>query len=243
MLLQSASCSRPFIIECVRVVGLYLRFSESIASCNREGRSLFFCFFFDMTITQEELQTLTLLDAIGGNSRITQRQLSEATGFNLSKINFLLKRLAQKGQVKLRSISENPNKIRYLYILTPGGMAEKSRLALRFAKQTILEYARTVDVVQHHLLCLKQSGAEKILLLGEGAVADLVLEAIPSIEGLEVVAIVSPHHAGSTRRGTVVTASAIGLAYDRVVPCDDQVLQSKHLLKQVGIPKEKLWLM
>ena len=195
-----------------------------------------------MGTTSEELQTLSILDAIGENSRVTQRELSEATGLNLSKINFLLRRMAEKGQVKLRNISNNPNKLRYLYVLTPGGMAEKSRLMLRFAKRTLAAYTETVDALRRRLSQLKESGVSRLLLLGEGEVTDLVMEAVQSIDGLEVVAVITPKHNGETRRGIPCADSATGLHYDRAVPCDDVEIHSKRLLKQAGIPKEKLWL-
>ncbi|MCP4604318.1 MAG: winged helix-turn-helix transcriptional regulator, partial [Proteobacteria bacterium] len=73
---------------------------------------------------------LSVLDAISLNSKVSQRDLSKATGLNLAKVNFLLRRLAEKGFVKLRNISKNPNKLGYLYFLTPRGLTEKSRLTI-----------------------------------------------------------------------------------------------------------------
>jgi EPS-associated MarR family transcriptional regulator len=190
----------------------------------------------------DELQALSVLDAISANCRVTQRELSETTGLNLAKINFLLRRMADKGLVKLRNISKNPNKLKYLYVLTAGGMAEKSRLTIRFAKRTLVEYEKTIASVRRRLDDLKKSGVSRILLLGEGMVTDLVMDAARSVEGLDVVAIVARKSSG-IRHGVKTVSSARGLNYDRAVPCDDTEIHSKQLLKQAGIPKEKLWLM
>jgi DNA-binding Lrp family transcriptional regulator len=196
-----------------------------------------------LAISREEIQTLSILDAIEDNSRATQRELSEVTGLNLAKVNFLLRRLAEKGQLKLRNISKNPNKLKYLYILTPGGLAEKSRLTLRFAKRTLLAYAKAQEDLRGRLLRLKETGAQKILLLGAGEVTDMVLEAVRSVDGMEVVGIVAEASTGKNRRGVPIIQAVDGIAYDRAIVCDDLEIHSKALVTRAGVAKEKLWLM
>ena len=56
-----------------------------------------------MGLNLDELETLSILDAIEVNNRVTQRELSRSTGLSLAKVNFLIRRLAEKGQVKLRN--------------------------------------------------------------------------------------------------------------------------------------------
>ena len=70
----------------------------------------------------------------------TQRELAEELGFSLGKLNYCLKALQQKGLVKIENFKKNPNKINYLYVLTPAGIAEKTKLTLNFMKRKMKEY-------------------------------------------------------------------------------------------------------
>ncbi|OUV61137.1 MAG: MarR family EPS-associated transcriptional regulator [Cellvibrionales bacterium TMED122] len=70
----------------------------------------------------------------------SQRELAEELGFSLGKLNYCLKALQSKGLIKIENFKKNPNKINYLYVLTPAGIAEKTRLTLNFMKRKIKEY-------------------------------------------------------------------------------------------------------
>ncbi len=70
----------------------------------------------------------------------TQRELAEELGFSLGKLNYCLKALQQKGLVKIENFKKNPNKINYFYVLTPAGIAEKTKLTLNFMKRKMKEY-------------------------------------------------------------------------------------------------------
>ena len=70
----------------------------------------------------------------------TQRELAEELGFSLGKLNYCLKALQAKGLVKIRNFRKNPNKINYIYVLTPRGLVEKTKLTLNFMKRKIKEY-------------------------------------------------------------------------------------------------------
>ena len=70
----------------------------------------------------------------------TQRELAEELGFSLGKLNYCLKALQKKGLVKIENFKKNPNKINYFYILTPAGIAEKTKLTVNFMKRKMKEY-------------------------------------------------------------------------------------------------------
>ena len=70
----------------------------------------------------------------------TQRQLAEDLGFSLGKLNYCLKALKSKGLVKISNFKRNPNKANYIYILTPKGIAEKSKLTINFMRRKMREY-------------------------------------------------------------------------------------------------------
>ena len=70
----------------------------------------------------------------------TQRELAGELGFSLGKLNYCLKALQQKGLVKIENFKKNPNKINYFYVLTPDGIAEKTKLTINFMKRKMKEY-------------------------------------------------------------------------------------------------------
>ena len=70
----------------------------------------------------------------------TQRELAAELGFSLGKLNYCLKSLKNKGLVKIKNFKKNPKKINYIYILTPKGISEKSKLTINFMKRKMQEY-------------------------------------------------------------------------------------------------------
>jgi EPS-associated MarR family transcriptional regulator len=70
----------------------------------------------------------------------SQRELANELGFSLGKLNYCLKALQFKGFVKIKNFSKNPNKLNYFYILTPKGIAEKTKLTLDFMQRKMKEY-------------------------------------------------------------------------------------------------------
>lgn len=70
----------------------------------------------------------------------SQRKLAKELNFSLGKLNYCLKALQAKGLVKIKNFSKNPNKLNYFYILTPKGMAEKTKLTLNFMQRKMKEY-------------------------------------------------------------------------------------------------------
>ena len=100
---------------------------------------------------------LDLLRKLEAKPEYTQRQLSQEMGVSLGKINYCMKKLIEKGWIKLSNFSHNPNKAVYIYLLTPKGMEQKTRLTFSFLKIKIEEY----EVLKNEISKLKQD-AEKL---------------------------------------------------------------------------------
>ena len=89
---------------------------------------------------------LDILRKLVKNPSITQRKLAKELGFSLGKLNYCMKSLRDKGLVKIQNFSKNKNKFNpksknnYFYILTPAGLAKKTRLTLSFMKRKMKEY-------------------------------------------------------------------------------------------------------
>ena len=83
---------------------------------------------------------LDLLRKLELSPHFTQRELSREMGVSLGKVNYCIKKLTEKGLIKLSNFSHNQNKMGYVYLLTPSGIEEKSRLTFSFLKRKIVEY-------------------------------------------------------------------------------------------------------
>ena len=60
--------------------------------------------------------------------------------FSLGKINYCLQELKKKGLIKISNFSKSENKNKYIYVLTPKGITEKSKITLRFLREKMREY-------------------------------------------------------------------------------------------------------
>ena len=81
-----------------------------------------------------------LLKSLEQDSNLTQRQLSKELGISLGKVNYSLQSLIQKGFVKINNFKNSKHKIQYSYLLTPKGVAEKTKLTISFLKVRTKEY-------------------------------------------------------------------------------------------------------
>jgi EPS-associated MarR family transcriptional regulator len=90
-------------------------------------------------MNREEIH-FNLLRKLERNPQYTQRELSKEMGVSLGKINYCIKKLIEKGWVKVNNFRNNPNKISYSYLLTSNGIEEKSRLTISFLYRKMEEY-------------------------------------------------------------------------------------------------------
>lgn len=81
-----------------------------------------------------------ILRKINNKPNLTQRELAKELGFSLGKLNYCLNALKNKGLVKINNFKKNPNKIGYIYLLTPKGLSIKTKLTLNFMKRKMTEY-------------------------------------------------------------------------------------------------------
>ena len=89
---------------------------------------------------KDENDHFEILRKIQKKPHSSQRELASELGFSLGKLNYCLKELQKKGFVKIKNFKRNPKKFNYLYVLTPRGIAEKTKLTLNFMKRKIREY-------------------------------------------------------------------------------------------------------
>ena len=83
---------------------------------------------------------LNVMRKIVEHPNLSQRDLAAKLGFSLGKFNYCLKELKIKGFVKMNNFKKSKNKMKYIYVLTPGGIAEKTKLTVNFMKRKMQEY-------------------------------------------------------------------------------------------------------
>ena len=81
-----------------------------------------------------------VLRKINRKPKSSQRELAGELGFSLGKLNYCLRALKSKGLIKINNFKKNPHKINYIYVLTPQGVSEKTKLTLNFMKRKMKEY-------------------------------------------------------------------------------------------------------
>ena len=102
------------------------------------------------TGARDELR-LRVLRALEANPELSQRQLAAELGVSLGGVNYALKALVERGFVKAGNFRKSGNKVAYLYVLTPQGVAEKASLATAFLGQKLEEY----EVLRQEIEALK----------------------------------------------------------------------------------------
>ena len=81
-----------------------------------------------------------LLKLLESDPNISQRQLADALGISLGKVNYCLKALMTKGLIKAKNFRNSHNKLGYVYMLTARGLEDKAKVTVRFLKYKMDEY-------------------------------------------------------------------------------------------------------
>lgn len=81
-----------------------------------------------------------VLSLLEQNPDMSQRELAKALGVSLGGVNYSLRAFVERGMVKAQNFKNSDRKLAYAYVLTPHGLAEKTRLTARFLKRKMEEY-------------------------------------------------------------------------------------------------------
>jgi EPS-associated MarR family transcriptional regulator len=92
-----------------------------------------------------------LIREIERNPFHTQRSLATTLHISLGKANYLISGLIHKGIIKVRKLRNNPEKIRWKYILTPKGIREKLTITRDYLQKRITDF----EIIQREIAELK----------------------------------------------------------------------------------------
>lgn len=81
-----------------------------------------------------------LLRMLERHPEYTQRDIAQSLGVSLGGVNYCLNALIDKGHIKVANFRQSDRKLRYAYVLTPSGIAERALLTSRFLQRKMREY-------------------------------------------------------------------------------------------------------
>jgi len=89
-----------------------------------------------------------VLKLLHGNPHLTQRDLADALGVSLGKVNYLLNALVEKGLVKISSFRRTGDKLNKIaYLLTAKGIKNRLALTRSYLEHKTREYAALKDEI------------------------------------------------------------------------------------------------
>lgn len=135
----------------------------------------------------QDIRTLRLLEAVEGEQNPSQRELAASLNVSLGLVNSFLKRLARKGYFKITNLPAN----RVRYLLTPKGMAEKTRLTYEYIQYSIGYYRQARSRLQVTLARLASQGQRRIVFWGQGELAEIAYISLQQIPELEFICLVT----------------------------------------------------
>ena len=148
-------------------------------------------------LEREARRELEILTAIDGGHAPSQRVLAERLGVALGLTNLYLKRLVRKGYVKITEFPRKPlARKRLRYLLTPKGIAEKTRLTYEYVGRSLSLYRLARETLRDALSHLPQNGLKRIALYGTGEAAELAYLTLKEF-GLDPVGIFAREPGGT----------------------------------------------
>jgi EPS-associated MarR family transcriptional regulator len=93
-----------------------------------------------------------LIRELEKNPSHTQRTLADKLDISLGKVNYVLAGFMEKGFIKAKKLKNNPDKIRWQYLLTPAGIKNKIKISRDYLYERLEEFSR----IQQEIAELKQ---------------------------------------------------------------------------------------
>jgi DNA-binding MarR family transcriptional regulator len=123
-----------------------------------------------MEIRSDIDRELVLLEQIEHDPDVTQASLAAQLGVAVGTVNWLIRRMIDKGYVKIKRAQRRKLK----YIITPEGLAFRAQLTVNYIDTSMRLYRRTRQHVRELLIEVKKANYSTIYVEGEGDIADII---------------------------------------------------------------------
>jgi DNA-binding MarR family transcriptional regulator len=184
------------------------------------------------------IKELEILHEVSESEHINQRYLSKKLGMASGLVNLYLKRLAHKGYIKVSGIKPR----RLTYLLTPKGIAEKSRLTYEFALISYKYFKHASDEIRRKLEALEKAGQLNVVVYGTGEMAEMCLVLLQEFD-LKVVAVVDDEVESTRFCGFPVAPKELlhSLRFDQIIVAKIGARREvEALARELGVEGERL---
>jgi DNA-binding MarR family transcriptional regulator len=175
--------------------------------------------------SHDSYRSFLLLSEITGEEPLSQRELSRRLGIAVGLVNSYLKNLVAKGYVRVKNFPRN----RYAYLLTPQGIAEKSRLAYQHLAYFTGLYTVARQGFLDLFLRLEAAGVRKVAFCGVDEAAEIAYLSLRETD-IDLAAVYDDRAAGEKFLGRPVLPLA-QLAETEGVLCVITTLKRGETLK------------
>ena len=161
-----------------------------------------------------DLRTLKILEKVDNDPTPSQRDLARDLNISLGLVNAFIQRLAQKGYFEIGHLPKN----RFRYILTPRGVAEKTRLSYEYIQDSVKFYKDARQMLRELYAKMETQGVRCIVFYGAGDLAEIAYLSLQQ-SCIELVAVVDDGRVGQNfMQFTVIHPDRIeSLWFDRIL--------------------------
>ncbi|QEM69138.1 winged helix-turn-helix transcriptional regulator [Geobacter sp. FeAm09] len=187
----------------------------------------------------ESYRSLLLLSEIAGEEPLSQRELSRRLGIAVGLVNSYLKNLVAKGYVRVKNFPRN----RYAYLLTPQGLAEKSRLAYQHLSYFTSLYTVARQDYLDLFRRLEAAGVQEVAFCGVDEVAEVAHLSLRETE-VRLVTVMDDAHAGSDFFGAQVVSLLEGVKKSGLPVIISSLKRRDQLvgmLGEMGVPATRIF--
>ena len=128
-------------------------------------------------LEDKSYRELRLLEEVDRTPDLSQRRLSSRLGIAVGITNILLKSLVKKGHIRVVRVKWR----RWVYILTPAGIARKVQLTISYTERFLDHYRRVRELLRRDLGALTLGPDAKLAIYGTAELAELVFLVLQDI--------------------------------------------------------------
>ena len=183
-------------------------------------------------------RSFLLMAEIARDESLSQRELAKRLGIALGLVNSYLKNLVSKGFVRVKNFPSN----RYAYLLTPKGVAEKSRLAYQHLSYFSNLYTIARQDYIRLFRALAAEGVEKVVFCGVDEVTEIAYFSLHG-SGIELLFAMDDDQAGKKFFEKPVVTMAKGLLSGNhriVVTSFKKEKELRQKLLKMGVDESRL---
>ncbi len=188
---------------------------------------------------KEDIHILRLMGEIEQNGSFSQRELARRLNLSLGLVNRFIKRLVNKGYFKVKTLPRN----RVKYLLTPKGLAQKSRLTVEYLKYSVNFYKEIKSLLVSRFKEMEENGIQRLLFFGCGEVAELAFLYL-QLTGIKLVGVLDNDPDGESFFGYRIwkVNSLKSGDWDAVLITRlDDVDKGIETLRDAGVPWKKIF--